>query len=98
MLIYCDRVDETHRKASMPASFHRLTSCSLAIVCLVGGISSAVRGESPSPVLTSIFPPGGKTGTTFEVAVQGAALDGAIAIDSACPGLTFKLIEKNRFA
>ncbi|MEX2287688.1 MAG: hypothetical protein WD648_11405 [Planctomycetaceae bacterium] len=61
-------------------------------------MSAVAHGQSPNPVLTSIFPPGGQAGTAFEVTVAGTALDAATSIDCACPGLTFKPVEQNRFA
>ncbi|HZK80727.1 MAG TPA: hypothetical protein VFC46_06655, partial [Humisphaera sp.] len=47
--------------------------------------------QLPSAKLTAIFPPGGKSGDTVEVAVTGADLDGATTIRFSDPGITAKL-------
>jgi hypothetical protein len=41
----------------------------------------------PAPLLKSVFPPGGRAGTTVEVTVEGADLDGATDLYFSAPGL-----------
>jgi hypothetical protein len=56
-------------------SFLRVLAC--AVVAAVATFSTALiaRGQLPTTQLTSVFPPGGKQGTTVEVAIAGADMD-----------------------
>lgn len=66
-------------------------------VCSSWLLTATARAELPSPVLNSIFPPGGQAGTTVTVAVEGAALDGLRHLHSVIPGVSVKKTEGNRF-
>jgi len=61
-----------------------------AAVCvaavLVGGPSA--RGEFPRPRLAAVHPPGGRQGTTVEVALAGADLDDVGRLVFSHPGIT----------
>lgn len=68
--------------------------CALSLACLLSAVIA--RAETPNPVLNTIFPPGGKAGTTVEVIVEGSALDGLTAIRFRDAAVTSKKGEANR--
>src|SRR5687768_700296 len=47
-------------------------------------------GQLPAARVTSVFPPGGKAGSTVEVTVTGVDLDGATELRFSQPGVTAK--------
>src|SRR5258708_7409805 len=61
----------------------------LALLC-----ARAVAVEMPAPRLDSVFPPGGQAGTQVDVALAGADLDEAKALNFSHPGITAELKEK----
>lgn len=50
-------------------------------------LACGVHAELPLARLQSIFPPGGQTGSTLEVKVEGADLDDATALRFSAPGI-----------
>src|SRR5207249_865777 len=58
----------------LPARRARLWTCVTLMCCLA---VHSIRAELPLTRLFSIFPPGGKAGSTVEVTVNGADLDEA---------------------
>lgn len=54
---------------------------------LLAGFSTFAWGQIPTPQLTTIFPPGGKVGSTVEVRVGGADLDDARQLLFSHPGI-----------
>ncbi|MFQ5732768.1 MAG: PPC domain-containing protein, partial [Planctomycetaceae bacterium] len=57
----------------------------------------AVFAQLPNPVLKSVFPPGGQTGKTVDVAVSGSALDGVVRLVANHPGISFDRREAGKF-
>jgi len=62
----------------------------LLVVCLVAGSSRPSFAQVPTARLYTVFPPGGKAGATFEVAVAGTDLDEAGQLHFSQPGITGK--------
>lgn len=60
-------------------------------------IASAARAELPSPLLHTVFPAGGKAGTSVAVAVEGSELDWLRDIRTTIPRLTAKKIDASHF-
>jgi hypothetical protein len=50
--------------------------------------TSAVYGQLPVAELKTVFPPGGKQGTTLDVQISGAELDGPTSLLFSHPGIT----------
>lgn len=65
----------------------------LFAVAVLGACALPVAAQLPQPALTTIFPPGGKPGSTFDVTFGGADLDEADQIVFSHPGITGKLKE-----
>ena len=59
-----------------------------ALTCLVLWASSTAWGQLPTTQLSSIFPPGGKFGSTVEVQVAGADQDDLTQLVFSHPGIT----------
>jgi hypothetical protein len=55
--------------------------------CLLAAASAALA-QLPNPTLSTVFPPGGKQGETFEVTIAGADLDDAAQLLFSHPGIT----------
>ncbi len=53
----------------------RLRTSLLLSVLIVAACASNLHAQRPSPQLTSVFPPGGKQGTTVNVKIAGSDLD-----------------------
>lgn len=70
---------------STKATLWRATCLSLAIVI---AMSSTLLAQLPKPNLTSIFPPGGKQGTSVEVTLTGTDLDDITQLVFTHPGIT----------
>src|SRR5262245_47023750 len=70
----------------------------LAVCCIPLGMATAARADLPNPLLQTVFPAGGRAGTSVTVAVDGAALDGLRDIRSTVPRLTVRKTDANRFA
>jgi hypothetical protein len=69
-----------------PVSHSRAAAfCSLAITCLV--VTTAF-GQLPATQLSSVFPPGGKVDTTFDVTIAGADTDNVHQLVFSHPGIT----------
>jgi hypothetical protein len=73
--------------------FHRALIV-LVTMMLTGPVAQA---QLPNPVLTTLFPPGGQIGTSFEVRIQGSALEGATGLNCSTAGVSFAQIDGNRF-
>ena len=70
-------VTETFLKCYWPAFF--------SAILLVCGL---LRAELPTPKLETVFPPGGRIGTEFEVHIGGSDLDDAAQLIFSHPGIT----------
>src|SRR5687767_3118626 len=57
------------------------------VVMTFACVSSAVYAQLPTSQLTTIFPPGGKVGSTVEVRVGGTDLDDATQLQFSHPGI-----------
>src|ERR1700722_3542112 len=61
------------------------------VLLLLGGAAAspgtAATEPSLAPQISSVFPHGGRLGSTFEVAIGGANLDGASRLELTSPGL-----------
>ncbi len=73
----------------------RLGSFGLLVVL---GVGTAARGELPNPVLNTVFPPGGRSGSTFELTVSGSALQGCTSLWCSCSEIRFEQLDKDRFS
>jgi hypothetical protein len=73
----------------------RIIQWSLALGFLA--LAAPANGQMPSARLNSIFPCGGRQGTTIQCTIAGADLDGVSGLDFSHPGLTAKLIVMNQF-
>lgn len=71
-----------------------LRLAAMAMLALVPGLAFA---QLPAYRLESVFPPGGRPGSTVDVAVLGADLETADGLWFSDPGLTAALIEKGKF-
>ena len=67
----------------------------LALFCALFVLSSSAFAQLPSGRLTSIFPPGGKAGSTVELTATGADLDGSAEMRFSHPGITAKTDDKS---
>lgn len=61
-----------------------------AAILLTLAASLQAQTLVPNPVLHAIYPAGGRAGSTFEVAVTGADLDGAARLHFSTPGIDSK--------
>jgi hypothetical protein len=71
--------------------------CLLVVVFFSLWLAAAARGESPNPVLHTVSPAGGQTGTSVTVTVEGVALDGLRDLHSTIPHLIAKRVDTNHF-
>ena len=75
----------------------------IAALCLsvslgaVFGAASAGRAEPPNPVLNTLFPPGGRAGTSVDVAIDGGSLDGTATLRFSNPSIVATKGEGSRF-
>jgi hypothetical protein len=69
----------------------------LRICCVLLLSAGTLRAELPAARLATIFPPGGKAGSSFEVELTGADLDAAGALWFSHPGITAKPKQGGRF-
>lgn len=60
-------------------------------------VVTSVWAELPNPVLKSVFPPGGQSGSTIEVTVTGTGLDEVSRLICSRSDISSEKIEKNRF-
>lgn len=67
---------------------------SVAVILLSG---AAVSAQLPAARLSSVFPAGGRIGSTFEVTVSGADLDHASALHFSHPGISAKTKHVSQF-
>ncbi|MFM8891221.1 MAG: hypothetical protein ACKOTB_06285, partial [Planctomycetia bacterium] len=58
-----------------------------AAVLVLAVFAGTAQGEFPRPKLASVFPPGGRQGTTVEVTLTGSDLDGVERLLFSHPGL-----------
>jgi hypothetical protein len=63
----------------------------------IAGLASIGRAQTPTPLLTSLTPCGGKIGTEIEVTIAGTDLDGADALRFSHPAITAVLKSPNHF-
>src|SRR5271156_4403060 len=54
--------------------------------------SAAATEPSLAPQMSSVFPHGGRLGSTFEVAIGGANLDGASRLEFTSPGIESRIV------
>ena len=67
----------------------------LMLLLLAGAATfpgAAATEPSLAPQMTSVFPHGGRLGSTFEVAIGGANLDGASRLEFASPGIESRIL------
>lgn len=76
---------------------HAVALCGMASWAVVLGFVRELPGELPSPVLNNIFPAGGQAGTTVDLAVEGADLDGPAALRFADPRFVSRHGEGGQF-
>jgi hypothetical protein len=60
-------------------------------------LGAPALAQAPNPVLRTVFPSGGRAGTSVIVSVDGTALDGLRDIHATIPQFTAKQIDANRF-
>ncbi|MBN9120286.1 MAG: PPC domain-containing protein [Planctomycetes bacterium] len=65
--------------------------------CLLLLMGAHARGQSPNPVLNTVYPPGGQAGTSAIVVLDGTGLDGLRDVRSVIPKLSAKKLDGNRF-
>jgi hypothetical protein len=70
----------------------------LILGCLLLAVNTQVQAQAPNPVLDTVFPAGGKAGTTVTVTLSGSALDGLRDIHTTIPKLAVKKLDANRFS
>ena len=63
----------------------------------IAGLASIGLAQTPTPLLTSLTPCGGKIGTEMEVTIAGTDLDGADALRFSHPAITAVLKSPNHF-
>ncbi len=68
----------------------------LAVGCLLLLVGAHAQAQVPNPVLNTVYPPGGRAGTSVVVALDGAGLDGLRDIHTTVPKLTTKKLDANR--
>ena len=66
--------------------------CAL-LLFIISAVSSSTSAQLPSARLMTLFPAGGQSGTTVDVAATGADLDGVTGIRFSHPGIKGKLKE-----
>jgi hypothetical protein len=64
---------------------------------LLGPFQHAAFAELAAARLSSIFPPGGQAGSTFNVVFGGKDLEGASAVHFSRPGISAKLVSASAF-
>jgi len=74
------------RRLLLALCVYQATACALA------------QAQAPSPALHSVFPLGGRAGSTVTISASGIALDGAYDIRSSIPGASAKKAEGNQFS
>ena len=88
----CDMANGVSRRA-----IHFFMRLFFAFVC-IATLASIGHAELPTPILTTLTPPGGKIGTEFELTVAGTDLDEADALHFSHPEITATLKSPNHFA
>jgi hypothetical protein len=78
-----------------PCRIRGILSCLTGIVFSFG--TTAAWAQSAAPVLDSVFPPGGQAGKSFEIAISGSGLEGAVRIVCNHSGISFESLGKGRF-
>ena len=74
-----------------------LSRLSIFTFCFQLFFVTSVWAQVPNPVLKSVFPPGGQSGSTIELTVAGTALDDVSRLVCSRSDITFEKIAKNRF-
>jgi hypothetical protein len=72
----------------------------LGLFCTLGAGLDCIplaAAEPAAPVLTTIFPAGGRAGTKVEVVLEGSGLEAADALWSSLPGLQARRVAAGRF-
>lgn len=72
----------------LPRHVRHLTHRFVPFLCLLA--AAPAFADLPAARLTAVFPPGGQAGSTFDVTVAGADLDGAAELRFSRPGVTAK--------
>ena len=86
LLHHCD---EKHRCCLHRMTYFRLLAASLVV--WLGGVSQ-LPAQLPSARLLSVFPTGGRQGSTFEVTVSGQDLDEVDGLRFSHPGITASVV------
>ena len=60
----------------------------VSLCWLLAAMAQPARAQLPAARLLAVFPPGGQTGTTVEVAARGADLDDPVRLQFSHPGIT----------
>src|SRR5581483_2815630 len=64
--------------------------CVLLIASITLTLAGSARAQLPAARLNTLFPPGGKIGTTVDITVSGLDLDGATELRFSNPSITAK--------
>jgi hypothetical protein len=72
-----------------------VTSWPAVAVCIAALAFASPVAAQPNPVLNSIFPPGGRAGTSVKVTVAGSGLGDLTTLHCSAAKLTFEPIDKN---
>lgn len=72
-------------------------ACAVLAWCVACWTSTSGRAELPSPELRGIYPAGGQAGTSVELTVEGAALDGLAALRFSDARIRAESLGKNQF-
>ncbi|MCA9016494.1 MAG: PPC domain-containing protein, partial [Planctomycetaceae bacterium] len=76
---------------------YRLGRFSLFALSYLLIVVTSAGAELPNPVLKSVFPPGGQTGSAIEVTVAGTGLDEVSRLICSLPEISTEKIAQNRF-
>ena len=69
----------------------------IAALFVVAVAASALHAQTtPPPTITSVMPTGGKPGTTFELTVSGAELDGVEGLHFSFPGAKVEVLSAEK--
>jgi hypothetical protein len=69
----------------------------LASVWLLLAAGTHARAQVPNPVLNTVYPAGGRAGTSVTVVMDGAGLNELRGVHTTVPKLTAKRLDANRF-
>src|SRR5579871_5744361 len=85
-----DSLSQTRNRRRATATPSRFLVSAIVAIAFLLIAPSRILAQLPTARLNSIFPPGGKAGSSFEVTVAGQDLDDAVDLHFSNPSVTAK--------